>query len=303
MGTPDFAVPSLKVLVEKDYDIAAVISAPDRPAGRGHKLRQSPVKEYALSQGLPVLQPLKLKDPQFLEELRALNANLQIVVAFRMMPRVVWSMPEIGTFNLHASLLPQYRGAAPINWAIINGEKETGLTTFFLKQKVDTGDLIAQVTEPILPEDNAGTLHDRLSEKGAQLVLETVRKIENDNYERIPQPDLPEGQLREAPKIFTETCQIDFSQPTAKVHDFVRGLSPYPAARIRLLGKNCKVFQTQVLPADTHLGSDIPTGDYLTDNKTYLHFRTADGFLAIEELQLAGKKRMPIEDFLRGNEL
>lgn len=302
MGTPDFAVPSLKILVEQGYDIAAVITAPDKRAGRGHKLRQSPVKQYALSQDLRLLQPPKLKDPEFLAELRALNANLQVVVAFRMLPRVVWDMPEIGTFNLHASLLPQYRGAAPINWAIINGERKTGLTTFFLKQKVDTGDLIAQVEEPIHPEDNAGTLHDRLAKKGATLVLETVRKIEADDYRLSPQSKT-ETPLRKAPKIFTETCQIDFDQPTQRVHDFVRGLSPYPAARMRLLDKNCKVFATEPLPPEAHPETAIKPGEYLSDNESYLHFRTADGFLAITSLQLAGKRRMAITDFLRGNEV
>ncbi len=298
MGTPEFAVPSLKVLVEGGLTVVAVVTAMDKPKGRGRKLATSPVKDYALEQGLPVLQPPNLKHPDFLEELRSYQANLQVVVAFRMLPVVVWDMPEIGTFNLHASLLPQYRGAAPINWAIINGEKETGVTTFFLKHDIDTGNIIFQEKEAISADDTAGTLYARLMEKGARLVLKTVEAIQQGSYPQEPQDETVHW--HHAPKIFKETCEIDWTDTTVKVRNFIRGLSPYPAAWTTIDGKPCKVYRAGIVENGGGMG--IP-GEYATDNERYFHFFTADGVLAIEELQMAGKKRMKTEDFFRGNQL
>jgi len=291
MGTPEFAVPSLEILVESGFNVVAVITAPDKPAGRGRKLSESAVKQAAVKHNVPVLQPTNLKSPEFLEELKSYQANLQIVVAFRMLPEVVWSMPEIGTFNLHASLLPQYRGAAPINWAIINGEKQTGVTTFFLKHEIDTGDLLFQEKEPIYPDDNAGTLYERLMHKGARLVKKTVEAIQAGDYTPVPQK--PEGEIKKAPKIFKETCKIDFSQTSETIYNFVRGLSPYPAAWTKLNDKTCKVFQ--VKPSERSLKEAVAS-----DGKTYLAFKTQDGAVDVLDLQLEGKKRMGIEDFLRG---
>ncbi len=291
MGTPEFAVASLKALVENNMNVVGVITAPDKQAGRGRKITHSAVKEYALSQNLNILQPEKLKAPEFLEELKALKADLQIVVAFRMLPEAVWNMPPIGTFNLHASLLPNYRGAAPINWAVINGETETGATTFFLKHQIDTGDVIDRIKEPIHPEDNVGTLYERLMNNGAQLVIETVKKIAADKYELKPQTLT--GNEKEAPKIFTETCTIDWSKSAEEIHNLVRGLSPYPAARTTLKDKNCKIYATEILEKSC-------TDAVESDNKTYLHFKCGTGSLSVKELQLEGKKRMGIEEFLRG---
>ncbi|MCY7350463.1 MAG: methionyl-tRNA formyltransferase [Cytophagaceae bacterium] len=294
MGTPEFAVASLRSLVEAGCPVVAVITAPDKPAGRGHQLQQSAVKQYALAAGLPVLQPEKLKNPAFLEELKVYQADLQVVVAFRMLPELVWAMPPKGTFNLHASLLPQYRGAAPINWAIINGETETGATTFFIQQEIDTGQLIFQEKEPIYPDDTAGSLHDRLMEHGARLVLKTVRAIEAGDY---PQMAQPQGvALKMAPKIFRETCEINWNQPVARVRDFIRGLSPYPAAWTMWQGKTLKIFRAN--EAKDEEPAEI--GSYRSDNRSYLHFRCAEGWLAVDELQLEGKRRMSIEEFLRG---
>lgn len=298
MGTPDFAVATLKKLVENNCNVVAVITAPDKPAGRGLKLHETPVKQYAVSQNIPVLQPEKLKNPTFLEELKSYQADLQIVVAFRMLPEVVWAMPTIGTFNLHGSLLPQYRGAAPINWAVINGETETGVTTFFIEKEIDTGKIIFKDTEAILPEDNAGSIHDKLMERGANLVLKTVRAIEQGNYPQEPQP--MDVELKSAPKIFKETCEIDWSNTTEQIHNFVRGLSPYPAAWTRLDGKVCKIYKTNLstlLPENMQFDADK---NWVSDGKKYLFFKTQNGVLSIEELQLEGKKRMGIEEFLRG---
>lgn len=291
MGTPEFAVASLAILVENGCSVVAVITSPDKPAGRGLSLHASPVKEYAVSKGIPVLQPEKLKNPAFLEELRSYQADLQIVVAFRMLPEVVWAMPPLGTFNLHASLLPQYRGAAPINWAIINGETETGITTFFLQHEIDTGNLIFQEKEPILPQDNVGSLYERLMHKGAALVLRTVRAIESGSYPQVPQPNV--DNLKHAPKIFKETCQIDWNQSALQVHNFIRGLSPYPAAWTMLQGKVCKIYRTDVR-------SEVISGHFETDGKYYLRFGCGEGSLDVLELQVEGKKRMRIEEFLRG---
>ncbi|MDJ1502396.1 methionyl-tRNA formyltransferase [Xanthocytophaga agilis] len=297
MGTPEFAVPSLEILVENNYNVVAVITAPDKPAGRGLKLVASPVKEAALKHSIPVLQPEKLKNPEFLEELKSYKADLQVVVAFRMLPEVVWNMPPKGTFNLHASLLPDYRGAAPINWAIINGEKETGASTFFLQHEIDTGNIIFQDHEPISETDNVGTVYERLMHKGAKLVLKTVTAVDTGNYPQIPQ-DLSKP-AKMAPKIFTETCEINFEQSVEKIYNFIRGLSPYPGAWTRVNGKTCKIFQAEKFY--TTNGETLQPGSVSSDNKTYLRFKTTDGWIEIKELQIEGKKRMKIDEFLRGN--
>ncbi|PRY12700.1 methionyl-tRNA formyltransferase [Pontibacter ummariensis] len=295
MGTPDFAVPTLQTLVEHKYTIVAVITAPDKPAGRGQKIQQSPVKEYAVSQGIPVLQPTNLKSEAFLEELRSYKANLQIVVAFRMLPEVVWAMPELGSFNIHASLLPQYRGAAPINWAIINGEKETGVTSFFLKHEIDTGDLIFQERVPILEEDDFGSLYEKLKYEGAKLALRTVQAIERDEVQ--PRPQVVSAETKHAPKIFKDTCEINWNQPAQQVRNFIRGLSPYPAAWTKLNGKAFKLFKVEALPNTAY---ELEPGQVQTDNKTFLHIQTASGAIAVHDLQMEGKKRMPVADLLRG---
>jgi methionyl-tRNA formyltransferase len=293
LGTPEFAVPSLQILVENGYEIVGVVTAPDKPAGRGNRMQMSEVKKYALSQNLNILQPEKLKDPVFLENLQALKADLQIVVAFRMLPEVVWNMPPLGTFNLHASLLPKYRGAAPINWAIMNGEKETGVTTFFLKHEIDTGNIIFQEKEIILPNDNVGTLYERLMHKGAQLVLKTVQAIEKGEVQTFPQI----GEVTHAPKIFRETCQIDWGRSVQEIHNFIRGLAPYPAAWTNLQGKNCKIYEidTQILQIDQKAN----VGEVYTDGK-HLAFKGKDGWIAVKDLQIEGKKRMLVTEFLKG---
>jgi methionyl-tRNA formyltransferase len=299
MGTPEFAVPSLEILIQNNLNVVAVITAPDNPRGRGQKVGYTPVKECALKYNIPVLQPANLKSPEFIAELKSYKADLQIVVAFRMLPEMVWAMPPIGTFNLHASLLPQYRGAAPINWAIINGEKETGITTFFLKHEIDTGSVIFQEKEPILETDNVGSLYERLMQKGSALVLKTVRAIEAGNYPSQPQTE--SANLRHAPKIFKETCEINWNQPAVNVRNFIRGLSPYPAAWTTLNGKVYKVYQASI-PASVP-GGDIGVGEHTTDNKNYLYFKTTDGWIAIDELQPEGKRRMNIAEFFRGNKI
>jgi methionyl-tRNA formyltransferase len=297
MGTPDFAVPSLEILIENKYNVVAVITAPDKPAGRGLKIQTSPIKDVALKYAIPVLQPTSLKEASFIEELKSYNANLQIVVAFRMLPESVWNMPEIGTFNLHASLLPQYRGAAPINWAIMNGEKETGCTTFFLQHEIDTGDILFTEKETIGEEDNFEELYNRLKMKGGSLVLKTVIKIEEGSYTPVPQQF--SATLKNAPKIHKETCKIDWTKSAEEVRNFIRGLSPYPAAWTALNGKVLKVFKTKI---SSENNSKTP-GEIESDNKTYIHFHTGKGVLSILELQLEGKKRMTVEEFLRGNKL
>jgi len=304
MGTPDFAVDSLRALVENQYHIVGVITMPDKPMGRHRStLQQSSVKQYALSVGLPVLQPERLKDEQFLEELQALKADLQIVVAFRMLPEVVWKMPSLGTFNLHAALLPQYRGAAPINWAIINGDTETGVTTFFLTPEIDTGRIILQKHLPIADTDDMETVHDALMRIGSGAVLETVDLLLEGKVNAIPQEQfMREGEeLRPAPKIFKETCRIDWHQPTKKIYDFIRGLSPYPAAWTELVDKEgvhqeLKIFQSEKILEAT----ELPVGTIRAD-KNHFDMATEDGFLRILSLQLAGKKRMSAKDFLNGN--
>ena len=300
MGTPDFAVASLQRLIEGGGQVVAVITAPDRPSGRGLQLVPSPVKRAALEAGLPVLQPEKLRDPAFLTELANYNADLQVVVAFRMLPEVVWAMPRVGTFNLHASKLPQYRGAAPINWAIINGETETGATTFFIEKDIDTGQMIFQENEPIHPDDTAGTLHDRLMEHGADLVLRTVEAIETETYPRTPQPASTDQ--KHAPKLDRETTEINWNQSAETVRNFVRGLSPYPTAWTTLNNKFYKIYSVSLTNATPPDGMpDARPGEVYTDGKTSLLIRVADGWLAVNELQAEGKRRMLTGDFLRGN--
>lgn len=306
MGTPEFAVESLKALVENKFNVVGVITMPDKPAGRGYKLQPSAIKEYALSQDLPILQPEKLKNEVFLQELKNLKADLQIVVAFRMLPEAVWNMPPMGTFNLHASLLPQYRGAAPINWAVIDGEKETGVTTFFLTHEIDTGKIIFQEKIPILDWDNAGSIHDKLMVAGSELVLKTVEAIIDNSVEAIPQQSFisETKQLKPAPKLFKETCRIDWSKPVGDIRNFVRGLSPYPTAWTELKLQNdnksdmlsIKIFDVQVIEK----AHSLPYGTIITDNKSTVEVAAKGGFVRIDDLQLAGKKRMKPIDLLNG---
>ena len=294
MGTPDFAVPSLRILVQNGYKVVGVVTATDKYGGRGKKqLLESPVKKYAVEQGIPVLQPKNLKSPEFQEELRGLNANLQVVVAFRMLPEAVWDLPEYGTFNLHGSLLPRYRGAAPINWAVINGDAETGVTTFFIRHKIDTGDVLFQEKMPIGPNETAGAVHDRMMLLGAETVLKTVKAIESGDYQLQKQDD---ALATKAPKLFRETCEIDFTQPIEKVHNFVRGLSPYPAAWTTLEGKQLKILRAHYEKADL----DATPGTFRSDNKRWIKIAAPDGWLVVEELQMQGRKRMKANDFLNG---
>ncbi|HEX7905516.1 MAG TPA: methionyl-tRNA formyltransferase [Chitinophagaceae bacterium] len=302
MGTPEFAVASLDALVKAGCTIVGVITAPDKPAGRGMQLQQSAVKKYAVEHHLKVLQPEKLKSPEFLAELKSLNADLQIIVAFRMLPEVVWNMPAKGSINLHGSLLPQYRGAAPINWAVINGEKETGVTTFKLKQEIDTGDILLQESFPIGENETAGEVHDRMKEIGAKLLVRTVLGLVDGTIHESPQSTVhpPQSiQLRHAPKIFTETSKIDFTKTTEEVHNLIRGLSPFPGAFTSLQGKTLKIFRSEkdISPV---FPNDAAPGSFQTDEKYFLKFKCADGFIAVKELQLEGKKKMTTEDFLRG---
>jgi methionyl-tRNA formyltransferase len=302
MGTPAFAVESLQALVENGYNVVGVITAPDKPAGRGYKLQPSAVKSYALSAGVPILQPEKLKDEGFLNELRQLKADLQVVVAFRMLPEVVWNMPPRGTFNLHASLLPQYRGAAPINWALINGEKETGVTTFFLSHEIDTGEIIFQERVPIGEDMDAGTLHDNLMTLGAKLVLKTVDAVIDGTVRSLPQSELEATitELKPAPKIHRESCRINWESPVEEIRNLVRGLAPYPAAwtefEVRGEKLNFRIFETRAI-REAH---GLTPGQVVTDNKTTLRVAAQDGFIEVLEIQLSGKKRMKTGDFLNG---
>jgi len=294
MGTPEFAVASLDALVKAGCNIVGVITAPDKPAGRGMKLNESAVKKYAAAHQLRILQPERLKSLQFLEDLRELKADLQVVVAFRMLPEFVWNMPPLGTINLHGSLLPQYRGAAPINWAIINGEKVTGVTTFKLKHEIDTGDILLQESLPIGDDETAGEVHDRMKVIGAQLLVKTIRGLADGTLKETPQP--PAEDMKHAPKISTDTCRINWSDPVESIHNLVRGLSPHPAAFTIMNEKMLRIFRTKkeiVFPEGTE-------GDYETDGKFFLKFACADGYIHLLEVQLEGKKRMGIEDFLRG---
>lgn len=319
MGTPEFAVASLDALVQAGCNIIAVITAPDKPAGRGMKLTESAVKKYAFDKQLPVLQPVKLKDPEFLKTLKGLQADLQIVVAFRMLPEVVWNMPPMGTINLHGSLLPQYRGAAPINWAVINGEKETGVTTFKLQHEIDTGNILLQESFAIGDDDTAGEVHDKMKEIGAQLLVKTVEGLANGTLTEKPQntvEQLPgtgnrkpgtghteqhaDIVLKHAPKIFTETCKIDWNQPVSAIYNLIRGLSPYPAAFTFLHEKMLKIYKAKKEMHAPGSNRDKSAGTLETDNKTYLKFAGADGYIYVTELQLEGKKKMTVEEFLRG---
>jgi methionyl-tRNA formyltransferase len=296
MGTPDFAISSLDALAKAGFNIVALITAPDKPAGRGQKLNESAVKSYAVEKGLKVLQPQKLKDHEFIEELKSLNADLQVVVAFRMLPEIVWNMPAKGTINLHASLLPQYRGAAPINWAIINGEKTSGVTTFFLKHDIDTGDVLFVKKVSIEDDETAGDLHDKLMNTGAELLVRTVKAIESGDYTETPQDNFPGGNLKHAPKLFKEDCLINWNLPALTVYNRIRGLSPYPTAYTHILDKSLKIFK-----ADLELANpEIDPGTYQTDGKTFLKFACADGFISLRDVQMEGKKRMKIDEFLRG---
>ena len=297
MGTPDFAVGILDILVKNEYNIVGVITAPDRPAGRGRKLNESAVKKYAVDNGINVLQPTNLKNDDFLETLKSLNANLQIVVAFRMLPKVVWNMPKYGTFNLHASLLPQYRGAAPINWAIINGETKTGVTTFFIDEKIDTGAIILQDETSIEKTDNAEDLHDRLMNLGAKTVLKTVERIQNDNFKTTKQPN--HDNLKLAYKIHRETCEIDWNKPIEDIYNFIRGLSPYPAAWTTLENANSKII-TKIYKANIILEQHNLEIGALVFNKKEMKVAVKDGYLNLEEIQLQGKKRMHVKDVLNG---
>jgi len=304
MGTPDFAVASLDALISSGKEVVAVVTAPDKPAGRGQKLQQSAVKQYAVEHQLPVLQPVKLKGETFLEELRAFKADLQVVVAFRMLPEVVWNMPPRGTINLHGSLLPQYRGAAPINWAIINGEKETGVTTFFLQHEIDTGNVLFAEKVAIGEDETAGDVHDKLMLTGADLVVKTVTAIENNDYQERPQDKILDEhgnplETKHAPKIFKETCLIDWTKPVKDVYNHIRGLSPHPAAFTHLDGKTLKVYSARY----EHGKPEVEAGQYLSDGKSFLKFACPDGYISLETIQLEGKKRIGITEFLRGYRL
>lgn len=300
MGTPDFAVASLKALIENGENVVGVVTAPDRPAGRGQKLRESAVKAFAVAHKIPVMQPEKLRDKNFLEQLANLKADLQVVVAFRMLPEIVWDMPVHGTINVHASLLPQYRGAAPINHAIINGETETGVTTFRLNHEIDTGEILLSKKMKIEPSDNVGTLHDKLMQLGAQALIETVQGIKSNNIKPIDQNTLIDKlELKAAPKIFKEDCLINWEKTCDAILHLIRGLSPYPGAYTFVNNKTLKIFNADILN-ETH--GQTP-GSYISDGKTFLRFACKDGYINVSELQIEGKKRMKIDEFLRGNKL
>ena len=299
MGTPDFAVPCLDILVKNGYDVVGVVTVPDKPAGRGQQVQQSPVKKYALEHNLRVLQPEKLKAPEFVEELKELNADLQIVVAFRMLPEVVWNMPRLGTYNLHGSLLPDYRGAAPINWAIINGEKESGVTSFKLKHEIDTGNILFAERVPLTENTTAGELHDKLMFVGAELMLKTVKAIESGNYELKEQ--VLKGESKHAPKLFKETCKIDWSKDVNSIHNLIRGLSPYPAAWTEGTDSRGVTHSVKIFSSSKELAEhSLKHGTVVTDNSTYLKVACSNGYIYIHELQLAGKKRLKVQELLRG---
>ena len=302
MGTPEFAVPSLRALVAGGYNVVAVVTTPDKPAGRGQKLHQSEVKLAALELGLPVLQPEKLKAPEFVEAMQALKPDLGIVIAFRMLPEVIWAMPRLGTFNLHASLLPQYRGAAPINWAVINGETETGVTTFLLNHEIDKGAIIAQVRVPILPKDNVGTMYDKLMHTGTALVTETVDRSAAGDVQPMEQTGIDESRLHPAPKIFKEDCRIDWSWEGRRIVNFVRGLSPYPAAwtEMRKEGETASLTAKIYAAAFEAAAHNEAAGAVESDGRTFIRVACADGWITLGELQIAGKKRLPVRELLLG---
>jgi len=303
MGTPEFAVESLDILVKNNYNIVGVITVPDKPAGRGQEIQQSAIKKYALEKGFNILQPEKLKDEHFLQQLKNLNADLQIVVAFRMLPVVVWDMPKLGTFNLHGSLLPQYRGAAPINWAVINGEKETGVSTFFLQHEIDTGKIIFREKTPIGENETTGEIHDRLMIIGANLVLKTVKAIEENDYPQIDQSEfIANGeQEKHAPKLFKDDCKIDWSRNATAIHNFIRGLSPYPAAFSSFVAPDEKIYSVKFFKTEKEICTPTHTiYSIVTDSKTDLKIAVKEGYIIVKELQLAGKKKMATTEFLRG---
>lgn len=301
MGTPEFAVPPLRRLVEEGYNVVAVVTAPDKPAGRGQHLRQSAVKEYAVQAGLPVLQPVKLKDEEFTSQFRELKPDLGIVIAFRMLPEIIWSTPLLGTFNLHASLLPQYRGAAPINRAVMNGETQTGLTTFLLNAEIDKGAILARRTVPIGPEETAGELHDRLMEFGPELVVETIGLIASGEAKPLPQEEIDEGELKPAPKIFREDCRIDWTQPGKRIMDHIRGLSPYPGAWSAMTLASGEKLQVKIFSAYFKATATPTTpGTISTDEKEYIEATCTDGRIRLGDIQAEGKKRMSVTEFLRG---
>jgi len=304
-GTPEFGASQLEAIIKAGYEVAVVVTMPDKPAGRGRKIQYSDVKKTALEYNLPLLQPEKLKDPIFLEQLSSYQADLFIVVAFRMLPAVVWQMPELGTFNLHASLLPQYRGAAPINFAIINGETETGLTTFFLNEEIDKGAVIMREKVAIRPDETAGELHDELMVLGNQVIVETIRKIENGEVYALPQEELAENNtLKPAPKISKEFCNVDWSLDCQTVYNHIRGLSPYPAAHTSIQSENGEIIELKIFSSKIESCTpEMPVGSVLTDNKKYLKIALQDGFIHLTQVQQAGKKAMPIADFLRGTQL
>ncbi len=297
MGTPEFAVASLNALVEAGCNVVGVVTAPDKPAGRGMQLQQSAVKQYAVSKNIPVLQPEKLKSPAFLDELAALKADLQVVVAFRMLPEVVWNMPPMGTINVHGSLLPQYRGAAPINWAIINGESATGVTTFQLQHAIDTGNMLMQEVIPITDTMTAGELHDTMKMVGANLLVETIKGLVAGSIQAKPQHDAAD--LKHAPKLFTSNCTIDWHKPVHEVYNLVRGLSPYPGALTQLNGKILKIYRAEKIMKTV---AETP-GTFVSDNQTHIDVACTDGYLRLTEIQLEGKKKMAVADFLRGNKI
>lgn len=299
MGTPDFAVASLQFLVDAGCQVLAVVTAPDKPAGRGMLMHQSAVKKYALEKNIPVLQPVKLKDEEFIEDLIDLAADVYVVVAFRMLPEIVWNMPKMGTINVHASLLPQYRGAAPINWAVMNGERETGVTTFRLEHEIDTGQILLQEKTPIGDDETAGELYERLKILGASVLLKTLEQLAEGSLRARPQLNPGDAQsvvLHKAPKIFTETCRIDWTRSSLEIHNQVRGLSPVPGAFTELQGKQLKIFRSAI----EKTSPSVAPGQWITDQKTQLKFACADGYLQVLELQLEGKKKMGTEEFLRG---
>lgn len=301
MGTPEFAVASLDALVQAGCHIVGVITAPDKPAGRGMKLTESAVKKYAVEKGLYILQPEKLKHENFIQALRDLKADIQIVVAFRMLPEIVWNMPAMGTINVHGSLLPQYRGAAPINWAVINGEKETGVTTFKLKHEIDTGNILLQKSFPITEDETAGEVHDKMKMIGAELLVETIKRLAEGSLKETEQStgnDQP-SVVKHAPKIFTETCKIDWNKSVDEIHNLIRGLSPFPGAFTSLDGKTFKIYKSKKEKSNHNLAF----GTFVSDGKTFLKFACSNGFIYAIEIQLEGKKRMFIEDFLRGNKV
>lgn len=304
-GTPEFAASQLEAILRAGYEVAVVVTMPDKPAGRGRKIQYSDVKRTALEHNLPLLQPEKLKDQAFLEQLASYQADLFIVVAFRMLPAVVWQMPELGTFNLHASLLPQYRGAAPINFAIINGETETGLTTFFLNEEIDKGAVIMREKVSIRPDETAGELHDELMLLGNKVIVDTIKKIENGDVCALSQEELAENQtLKPAPKISKEFCNVDWNQDCLTVYNHIRGLSPYPAAHTQLVSEDGEAIDLKVYSSEIELCQHgLPVGSVVTDNKKHLKISLCDGFISLTNVQQSGKKAMPIEDFLRGTQL